>query len=156
MRPHVLADDVVEELSLLAGADVFVLIYPIWFGTPPAMMKGYIDRVLGAGFPYRAIRDREPHALLTGKRLVSFTASGTTRSWLEEQGAWRSLRTLYDQYLANAFSLATTKHIHFDAVSEDLAPRFVRQHLHKVEEAARSICSQYVHVESPDQQAPHD
>src|SRR3546814_9121520 len=29
--------DVAEEVRLISGASVFVLIYPIWFGTPPAM-----------------------------------------------------------------------------------------------------------------------
>src|SRR5689334_7807943 len=48
--PFVPSPDVRDELALLEGADAFVLVYPLWFGTPPAMMKGYIERVLGAGF----------------------------------------------------------------------------------------------------------
>jgi NAD(P)H dehydrogenase (quinone) len=142
---HVLADDVAEELELLAGTDVFVLVYPIWFGSPPALIKGYIDRVLGAGFPYGAVRDRRFHPLMAGKRLVSFTSSGTTRAWLEEQGAWRSLRTLYDDYMRNAFSLDATEHIHFDAIAEGLKKTVVDQNLFQVEAAARLICSRFVY-----------
>lgn len=41
--------DVTAELEIISGSDVFVLIYPIWFGSPPAMMKGYIERIFGAG-----------------------------------------------------------------------------------------------------------
>lgn len=39
--------DVEQELEIIANADVFVLVYPLWFGTPPAMLKGYVERVLG-------------------------------------------------------------------------------------------------------------
>src|SRR3546814_8019378 len=31
--------DVAEEVRLISGASVFVLIYSIWFGTPPAMLR---------------------------------------------------------------------------------------------------------------------
>src|SRR3954467_1179436 len=40
-----LSEDVEAEIALLASSDVFVLVYPIWFGTPPAMLKGYVERV---------------------------------------------------------------------------------------------------------------
>src|SRR3546814_5234238 len=51
--------DVAEEVRLISGASVFVLIYPIWFGTPPAMLKGYVERVLGTGFSYRDVRENQ-------------------------------------------------------------------------------------------------
>ena len=50
--------DVAEELRILSGARVFVLIYPIWFGTPPAMLKGYVERVFGSGFSHRDMREQ--------------------------------------------------------------------------------------------------
>jgi len=136
-----LSDDVAEELELLEGVDVFVLVYPIWFGTPPAMMKGYVERVLGAGFSHRAVRARQFHPMLSGNRLLSFTSSGTTRQWLEEQGAWRSLRQLFDGYLAHAFSLEGHEHIHFSAIVDGLKERFVNEHLEEVRQRAREICS---------------
>jgi NAD(P)H dehydrogenase (quinone) len=43
------ARDVDQEWALLGKVDVYVLVYPIWFGAPPAMLRGYIDRVFGAG-----------------------------------------------------------------------------------------------------------
>src|SRR5579863_9114538 len=41
--------DVETELAIIGGGDVFVLFYPIWFGGPPAILKGYVERVLGSG-----------------------------------------------------------------------------------------------------------
>lgn len=135
------ADDVAVEHGHLADMDVLVLVYPIWFGMPPAMLKGYVDRVLGSGFSFSAVRQRVRHPLLTGKRLLSFTSSGNTRQWLEERGAWLSLRHLFDDYLKHAFSMNSVEHIHFPAIVEGLSKRFVDEHLHQVEEAARHCCS---------------
>ena len=136
-----LAPDVAAEIDLISGADVFVLVYPIWFGTPPAMMKGYVERVLGAGFPWGAVRQRLPHPMLADRRLLSFTSSGTSKQWLEEQGAWLSLRKLFDGYLMRAFSLASADHVHFASIVEGMAERVLNEHLQKVEEAARRVCS---------------
>jgi NAD(P)H dehydrogenase (quinone) len=136
-----LNSDVAAELDLLQGMDALVLVYPIWFGTPPAMMKGYVERVLGAGFSHRAVRARQYHPMLSGSRLLSFTSSGTTQQWLEEQGAWRSLRQLFDGYIAHAFSLDTHEHVHFSAVVEGLKERFVQEYLEDVRQKARQMCS---------------
>lgn len=136
------APDVLEELAAIQGADVLVLIYPLWFGMPPALLKGYVDRVLGAGFSFRSVEQRAPHVLLSGARLVSFTSSGTRQPWLEEQGAWLSLRKLFDDYLCHAFSMHSSRHIHFGSVVEGLKPRFAAEHLFKVEEGARQICGE--------------
>ncbi len=135
------SDDVTVELDLLAGASVFVLVYPVWFGTPPAMMKGYVERVLGSGFSHRAVRARSPSPLLTGAHLLSLTSSGTTKQWLDEQGAWLSLRNVFDEYLQNAFSMKSAEHVHFSAVVEGLKERFVDEYLEEVRAAARKVSS---------------
>lgn len=136
------APDVAAELAAIDGAAVLALVYPLWFGMPPAMLKGYVDRVLGAGFSFRSVEQRDPHALLHGARLVSFTSSGTRQPWLEEQGAWLSLRKLFDDYLSRAFSMHSSEHIHFGSVVDGLKARFIAEHLFDVEQAARRICSE--------------
>jgi NAD(P)H dehydrogenase (quinone) len=136
------ARDVEDELSALDGVDVLVLVYPFWFAMPPAMLKGYVDRVLGAGVSYRSVRDRTQASLLNGAQLVSFTSSGTSVPWLEEQGAWKSLRNLFDHYLKNAFGMRSVEHIHFGSIVEGLKKRFVDESLYQVEQTARRICSE--------------
>ena len=46
-----LSNDVDVELEEVRQAAVIVLIYPIWFGMRPAIIKGYVERVLGADLP---------------------------------------------------------------------------------------------------------
>ncbi len=93
-----ISPDVAAELDILMDATLIVLVYPIWFGTPPAMLKGYVERVLGAAFSYRAMQRSDAHSLMAGKHLFSITSSGTTRAWQEERGAWLSLRDVFDHY----------------------------------------------------------
>lgn len=140
-RDGVPAEDVVSEWSILGKPDVFVLVYPIWFGAPPAMIIGYIDRVFGAGRT-RGWGAKEGTAeLLSGKRLVSLTSSGKMRAWLSEKGVLGSLRTVYDRYLTDVFEFAETARYHFDGITADLPDREIRQHLAEVERAAQEVMS---------------
>lgn len=141
--PFAPAQDVAAELALLEGAGAFVLVYPIWFGTPPAMLKGYIERVLGAGLSPRALHGhlgRPPHPLLGGKQLLSFSSSGSTRQWLADQGAWVSLQTIFDGYLARAFWMDTPDHVHFESIHDGLSEEAALVHFATVKRRAAAMC----------------
>ena len=144
----VFAADVAAEIEEIRGADVFVLIYPIWFGTPPAMLKGYVERVFGAGFDHRAIREQKHHSFMADKHLLSLSSSGNSIQWLEGQGAWLSLRNVFDNYLATAFSMASNEHIHFSNIVDGLAQRWIDEELYRVTEIARKTCSRLIGASS--------
>jgi len=137
-----LSPDVEEELSLIRGCEVFVLVYPIWFGTPPAMMKGYIERVLGSGVTPEAVRARDHNSVLGGKRLVSFTTSASSEPWLNEQGQSLSLRYLLDHYLTHAFGMLPDEHVHLANVTSGMEARWAEQHLYLVEQQAKRTCAE--------------
>lgn len=131
--------DVLREWAELGKPDVFVLVYPIWFGAPPAMIVGYIDRVFGAGRTRGQDAQGGFSKLLAGKRLVSLTSSGSMHAWLSEKGVLGSLRTVYDRYLTDVFEFAETARHHSDAIKPDLPERDVAQHLLEVENMARDV-----------------
>jgi NAD(P)H dehydrogenase (quinone) len=147
------AADVEQEWAVLGKVDVYVLVYPIWFGTPPAMLKGYIDRVFGAGRDRGRDDDGGVGELLAGKRLVSLTSSGSPKAWLSEKGVLGSLRTVYDRYFADVFGFEETHRFHFDGVVEDLPEHEVSMHLRAVEQAAREVVSRM--VVTPPERHPH-
>jgi NAD(P)H dehydrogenase (quinone) len=138
---YAMSNDVAAELAIIEKADVFVLIYPVWFGAPPAILKGYIDRVLGAGFGFGSIRERSRHRFMTGKQLLSITTSGNSIQWLDEQGALISMRTVFSQYLAQAYSMARSEHLHLSNIVDNMTERHVREELYRVSEAAREVCA---------------
>lgn len=136
-----LSADVEHELASIAGSAQFVFIYPLWFGTPPAMMKGYVERVLGAGFSHKAMRDQQFHPIMSGRNLLSLSSSGSSWAWLNEKAAWVALRRVFDDYLASGFSLSRCEHVHFDCIVDGMKPRFVREQLYRVEQEAEKVCA---------------
>ena len=133
--------DVAREIGLLRDADVLIFVYPIWFGMPPAIIKGYVDRVLGVALTPSDIRDENPDSVLAGKWFGTFSSSATTRIWLDEHGQMESIRQAFDRYLMGIFGLRDAGHVHFGAIVEGMNARFVRESLYEVEEQARKMCS---------------
>jgi NAD(P)H dehydrogenase (quinone) len=140
-HPHPFRD-VADELEIIRRSDVFVMIYPIWFGSAPAMLKGYVDRVLGAGVVPSDVQAGKSTSLLGDKRMLSFTTSATTGLWLDEQGQQSALRTVFDRYLMFAFGMHSQKHVHFGHITDELIERSASQHLQDVKEQARHICAE--------------
>ena len=141
VEDHRISPDVEREIELLRGCDAFVLVYPIWFGTPPAMLKGYVERVLGSGINPREVEERSANSFLTGKRLVSFTTSAMSETWLNGQGQWLSLRYIFDHYLTHAFGMQPDEHMHFANVTTGMPKLWADRHLYQVEEQARRTCA---------------
>jgi len=48
-----LEPDLLKAQETLKWADHIVWIYPVWWGSVPAMMKGFLDRVLLPGFAFK-------------------------------------------------------------------------------------------------------
>lgn len=65
----------------LTEADGIIVVHPNWWGGPPAILKGWIDRVIRQGVAYRFVEaDRGegiPVGLLKTKKAIVFTTSNT-------------------------------------------------------------------------------
>jgi putative NADPH-quinone reductase len=65
----------------LMASDGIVIIHPNWWGQPPAILKGWIDRVIRAGVAYEFEEgdggEGIPIGLLRGKKAVVFNTSNT-------------------------------------------------------------------------------
>lgn len=48
-----LEKDLVRMQQLILWAEHIVFVYPTWWGGPPALLKGFLDRVLTSGFAFR-------------------------------------------------------------------------------------------------------
>jgi NAD(P)H dehydrogenase (quinone) len=69
-------EDVQAELAKLDRADLVIMQYPMWWFQPPAILKGWIDRVLVYGKTYSS-RMRYDRGHLKGKRaMLSVTLGG--------------------------------------------------------------------------------
>ncbi|WP_404710389.1 NAD(P)H-dependent oxidoreductase [Sphingomonas sp. MMS24-J13] len=144
-RPHEggtsVMPDVKFEHAAIRGSDVFVLVYPIWFGMPPAMMKGYVDRVLGSGVTAKDMQGGVGTALLKDKRLVSITSSGASKAWLNQQGQIEALRNVFERYLAHGLGMKSVENLHFGETVEGLSEDYLDPLLAQVQDLARKVCA---------------
>ncbi|SDA16534.1 NAD(P)H-dependent oxidoreductase [Sphingomonas sp. NFR15] len=140
-----------DDLREIRRCDVLTFIYPIWFGLPPAMIKGYVDRVLGGGFKPDSEHPRVGKPLLAGVRMLGITTSASTEAWLAEHGQLIALREGFDRYLGTIFNMADTRHLHIDAIVEGLDKHYAEEQLERVRETARQICADALHAAHRDE-----
>lgn len=133
-RPEVLI-----ERTMLKDADVFAFFYPIWFGSPPAMLKGYIERVFGVGFGYESVKGGGNQPLLTGRKMVSFTSTGSENTWLVDSGSWNAVRKVFNERLAGACGLESVEHVNFGGVDADMPPGRIEEAVAEVREVVGEI-----------------
>ncbi|RLJ70515.1 NAD(P)H dehydrogenase (quinone) [Hydrogenivirga caldilitoris] len=68
-------EDVGKEQEFVKEADTLIFIFPMWWYSFPAILKGYIDRVFSYGFAYGE-KDGKVVGLLEGKRALIFCTLG--------------------------------------------------------------------------------
>lgn len=91
-----LEPDLERAWAAMAAADELVFVHPTWWGGPPALLKGFIDRVF---LPGHAFRYREgspfPDQLLRGKSarlLVTMDSPPWWFRWVTGQPGHRLLK----------------------------------------------------------------
>jgi NAD(P)H dehydrogenase (quinone) len=125
-------EDVKAERALIASVNVFAYFYPLWFNAPPAIVKGYADRVFGMGFGYSPFQHGGNQPLLTGRKMVCFSSSGAPKQWLVKEGAWAALRNLFDQHLAEVCGFTLLDHVHLGGVYPGMSEHLVTEHFRTV------------------------
>lgn len=81
-REHEPAGTLADHARLLRWADTLVFTYPTWYGSQPAMLKGWFDRVFTNGVAYR-LEPGQTHIrgkLRNIRRLVVVTSHGSSKS----------------------------------------------------------------------------
>ncbi|KJZ50661.1 NAD(P)H-dependent oxidoreductase [Pseudomonas fluorescens] len=76
VKSQSLAPDIQAELDKLLWADLLILNFPIFWFSTPAMLKGWIDRVLVSGICYGGKRFYDQGGLAGKKALVTVTLGG--------------------------------------------------------------------------------
>jgi len=125
------AADVVAERRLLGECDGFIFVYPFWFNAPPAILKGYVDRVFSMSFGY-APGPSGTESLLDDKTLLSFSTSGAPEDWVNATGALQALMTVFDHHLSGVCGLRVLDHRHFGSIVSNITAESVADLLEQV------------------------
>jgi len=60
LRSHFSFDPQVQNYkNHVISSNIFIFIYPDWWGGPPAILKGFLDRVFAQGVAYELVGDEE-------------------------------------------------------------------------------------------------
>lgn len=82
------APDIKEEMEKVKWADLIIFQFPIYFTSMPAIMKGWIDRVLAPGFGFNPVTNSAyDTGLLKGKSAMLVATCGSPKEVYSEGGA---------------------------------------------------------------------
>ena len=83
LRGAILPPEIQRHCDEIVPADAIVVVHPNWWGQPPAILRGWQDRVLRMGVAYRFGMNAEgegvPHGLLKAQWALVFTTSNTSQ-----------------------------------------------------------------------------
>jgi len=104
--------------EIVAAAGI-VIVHPNWFGMPPAILKGWIDRVLRPGVAYKFLTGDQgegiPVGLLKAKTAVVFNTSNTPAE-REQTEFGDPLENLWKKCIFNFCGVKKTARINFSII----------------------------------------
>ena len=121
------AADLAREQARVAAADALLLQFPLWWGGVPAILKGWIDRVLAYGFGYVDGR-RFERGLLVGRRAMVSVTTGGPETRFGPDGVYGEIEKVLWQ----------VEHLSLEYMGLALDPRFVAYAAPRVDEAGRT------------------
>jgi NAD(P)H dehydrogenase (quinone) len=128
-----------DQADDLLWAETVIFIYPTWWFNVPAMLKGWLERVLVPGFAFEmptAERDHLPK-LTNIRRIVVLTTCGAT-PWLSWLVGQPGRRTLLRGFRGVCHPLSRTKYIAiYKMDSSTDAQR--RKHLQRIKNTVRRL-----------------
>lgn len=97
-KDAVLPEVVRDHCTEIQQAEGIVVVHPNWWGQPPAILKGWVDRVIRPGIAYEFLEGDSgegiPKGLLSAKAAVVFNTSNTMQE-REQQTFGDPLETIW-------------------------------------------------------------
>ena len=83
------AEDIQDEIKKLRAADMVILEFPTWWHAPPAIMKGWIDKVFALG----VVHDSNHHykdGFMRGKQAMVITSVSDPETMYSSEGPYKA------------------------------------------------------------------
>ena len=109
--PH----DIKTEQDYIRSADTLIIIFPIWWSSMPAILKGYIDRVFSLKFAYDITPDGVI-GLFKGKKAFLVSTTGASKEDYEKLGAFQMMNLLMDGAIFQFSGMEVIGHKYFSSV----------------------------------------
>lgn len=127
------AEDIARELEKLLWCDLLILNFPVWWCSVPAILKGWIDRVLVSGLCYGGRRFYD-HGGMVGKRAMLAFSIGARAHMFADDGVHGAI-----DLMMRPLQQGTLAYIGFSVL-----PSFIAWHVpYLAPEARREILEDY-------------
>jgi NAD(P)H dehydrogenase (quinone) len=110
-------EDIRAQQAKVSEADILVFVFPIWWSAPPAILKGWVDRVFSLKFAYD-FTDQGPMGLLKGKKALLLTTSGGDQAFFEGSGIQKAIEATVDLGIFGFTGMESVRHEFFYNVVE--------------------------------------
>jgi NAD(P)H dehydrogenase (quinone) len=87
--------DIQAQQAKVARAEGLAFIFPIWWSSMPAILKGWIDRVFSLGFAY-AFAEEGPVGLLKQQKALLITTAGGDQAFFDHSGIQKAIQMTVD------------------------------------------------------------
>ena len=119
VRDAKLPPDIQRHCDEALAADAFVIVHPNWWGQPPAILKGWFDRVMRMGLAYRfgpnAKGEIGPIGLLRARQAIVFTTANTPQA-VDLARYGDPLQNLWTRCMLEFVGIPHVRRISFDPV----------------------------------------
>ena len=105
----IVPEEVKFEQNLIKAADLITLVYPLWWMGFPAILKGYLDRVLSYGFAYPSENGCSV-GLLSDKKMQHFITMGNNLERYQSLNFDKALQTCLVDGLFNFCGITDIQH----------------------------------------------
>lgn len=130
------APDVQVEMDHLSAAEVVTFVAPVWWIAPPAILKGWLDRVLrGGGYAY-GYGPGGPRGTLVGKKGLVFSSSGSTEKEFVDSRKLDAIRVMWGAGTIEFCGMQLLDHVHFAPVGSRSTPEVIAGYLAQVRATA--------------------
>jgi NAD(P)H dehydrogenase (quinone) len=108
-------NDILTEQEHISKSDFIWVVFPIWWTSMPAVLKGYIDRVFLSGFAYEMENDN-PKGLLTDKRVILLNSMGMSYEDYQKDGTFSALELTIDRGIFEFAGMKVIAHKYFSSI----------------------------------------
>ena len=116
-KQGIMSDDIIAEQNLILETDVVIIVSPLWWGSMPAMLKGYIERVFSYGFAYEIGDDPlKPIGLLKNKKVLLLTTISGPDELYKQKGMYEAISKTWDWAVFEFCGMDLMGHLYFPGI----------------------------------------
>jgi NAD(P)H dehydrogenase (quinone) len=132
-----LPEDIRREQAFIRDAQVITFLFPIWWASMPAMLKGYVDRVFSYGFAWE-MRQDSIEGKLRGRKGMIVTSSAAPMIYLETTGELRAFTVTQDFAIMGVCGIHVVEHLHFDDLGPQTTPKQIDDDIEHIRKSVRA------------------